>query len=131
MHNVITVRMDDMLSEKVRAIADDEGRPISNLIRKVIQDRGDAKVGDVTVSQLYGGMRGIKGLTCETSAVSADKGLIIRGNPLLDITHISPEEVFYLLLTGDLPDDGQLSNLQDQLKTHQNVPDGKHLSGIK
>jgi citrate synthase len=41
----------------------------------------------------------------------------------LDITHISPEEVFYLLLTGDLPDHGQLSDLQDQLKTHQNVPD--------
>jgi len=104
-----------VLSEKIPQWQDE--------IRKVIQDRGDAKVGDVTVSQLYGGMRGIKGLTCETSAVSADKGLIIRGNPLLDITHISPEEVFYLLLTGDLPDDGQLSNLQDQLKTHQNVPD--------
>ena len=42
---------------------------------------------------------------------------------MLDITHISPEEVFFLLLTGDLPDDGQLSDLQDQLKTHQNVPD--------
>jgi citrate synthase len=104
-----------VLSEKIPQWQDE--------IRKVIQDRGDAKVGDVTVSQLYGGMRGIKGLTCETSTVSADKGLIIRGNPLLDITHISPEEVFYLLLTGDLPDDGQLSNLQDQLKTHQNVPD--------
>jgi len=104
-----------VLSEKIPQWQDE--------IRKVIQDRGDAKVGDVTVSQLYGGMRGIKGLTCETSAVSADKGLIIRGNSLLDITHISPEEVFYLLLTGDLPDDGQLSNLQDQLKTHQNVPD--------
>jgi len=104
-----------VLSEKIPQWQDE--------IRKVIQDRGDEKVGDVTVSQLYGGMRGIKGLTCETSAVSADKGLIIRGNPLLDITHISPEEVFYLLLTGDLPDDGQLSELQDQLKTHQNVPD--------
>lgn len=104
-----------VLSEKIPQWQDE--------IRKVIQDRGDAKVGDVTVSQLYGGMRGIKGLTCETSAVSADKGLIIRGYSLLDITHISPEEVFYLLLTGDLPDDGQLSDLQDQLKTHQNVPD--------
>ena len=104
-----------VLSEKIPQWQDE--------IRKVIQDKGDTKVGDVTVSQLYGGMRGIKGLTCETSAVSADKGLIIRGNSLLDITHISPEEVFYLLLTGDLPDDGQLSDLQDQLKTHQNVPD--------
>lgn len=104
-----------VLSEKIPQWQDE--------IRKVIQDRGDAKVGDVTVSQLYGGMRGVKGLTCDTSAVSADKGLIIRGYPLLDITHISPEEVFYLLLTGDLPDDGQLSDLQDQLKTHQNIPD--------
>ena len=104
-----------VLSEKIPQWQDE--------IRKVIQDKGDTKVGDVTVSQLYGGMRGIKGLTCETSAVSADKGLIIRGNSLLDITHISPEEVFYLLLTGDLPDDGQLSDLQDQLKTHQSVPD--------
>ncbi|HCI16721.1 MAG TPA: citrate (Si)-synthase, partial [Candidatus Marinimicrobia bacterium] len=68
-------------------------------------------------------MRGIKGLTCETSAVSADKGLIIRGYPLLDITHISPEEVFYLLLTGDLPNDDQLSDLQAQLRSHQNIPD--------
>jgi len=103
-----------VLSEKIPEWQDE--------IRKVIQDKGDTKVGDVTVSQLYGGMRGIKGLTCETSAVSADKGLIIRGNPLLDITHILPEEVFYLLLTDELPDDGQLSDLQDQLKRHQNVP---------
>ena len=45
-----------VLSEKIPQWQDE--------IRKVIQDRGDAKVGDVTVSQLYGGMRGIKGLTC-------------------------------------------------------------------
>jgi citrate synthase len=104
-----------VLSEKIPIWQDE--------IRSVIQKKGNQKVGDVTVSQLYGGMRGIKGLTCETSAVSADKGLIIRGYPLLDITHISPEEVFYLLLTGDLPNDDQLSDLQAQLRSHQNIPD--------
>ena len=104
-----------ILSEKIPIWQDE--------IRSVIQEKGNQKVGDVIVSQLYGGMRGIKGLTCETSAVSADKGLIIRGYPLLDITHISPEEVFYLLLTGDLPNDDQLSDLQAQLRSHQNIPD--------
>jgi len=104
-----------VLSEKIPIWQDE--------IRSVIQEKGNQKVGDVIVSQLYGGMRGIKGLTCETSAVSADKGLIIRGYPLLDITHISPEEVFYLLLTGDLPNDDQLSDLQAQLRSHQNIPD--------
>jgi len=92
-------------------------------IRSIIKEKGDVKISDVTVSQAYGGMRGIKGLTCETSAVSADKGLIIRGYPLLDITHISPEEVFYLLLTGDLPDANALSDIQNQLREHQEVPD--------
>ncbi len=104
-----------ILSEKIPIWQDE--------IRSVIQEKGNQKVGDVIASQLYGGMRGIKGLTCETSAVSADKGLIIRGYPLLDITHISPEEVFYLLLTGDLPNDDQLSDLQAQLRSHQNIPD--------
>ena len=92
-------------------------------VRSVVKEKGDVKISDVTVSQAYGGMRGIKGLNCETSAVSADKGLIIRGYPLLEITHISPEEVFYLLLTGDLPDADGLLDIQTQLREHQEVPD--------
>ena len=62
-------------------------------------------------------------MICDTSAVSADEGLIIRGYPILQIIDKLPEEVFYLLLTGDLPDQLQLSDLQDQLRAHQNVPD--------
>ena len=68
-------------------------------------------------------MRGVKGLICETSAVSADKGLIIRGYPLLDITHILPEEAFYLLLTGDLPNQAAKEDIQQQFRAHQDVPE--------
>ena len=68
-------------------------------------------------------MRGVNSMICDTSAVSADEGLIIRGHPILQIIDKLPEEVFYLLLTGDLPDQLQLSDLQDQLRAHQNVPD--------
>ncbi len=91
-------------------------------IKSVLTDKGDSVISEVTVAQAYGGMRGIKGLTCETSAVSADDGLIIRGYPLLDITHISPEEVFYLLLTGDLPNEAAVNDIQDQFRAHQDVP---------
>ncbi len=89
----------------------------------VVAKYGRREISKVTVVQAYGGMRGVKGLTCETSAVSADKGLIIRGRPLLDITHILPEEVFYLLLTGDLPDEAALKDLQAQYVPHLEVPD--------
>ncbi len=90
--------------------------------KQLLEEKGDKVVSNVTVAQAYGGMRGVKGLVCDTSAVSADSGLIIRGRPLLDITDILPEEVFYLLLTGDLPDKAALKDLQSQLSKHAEVP---------
>ena len=92
-------------------------------IATLLKENGESKISDVSINQAYGGMRGVKGLICETSAVSADKGLIIRGHPLLDITHILPEEVFYLLLTGDLPNQTAKEDIQNQLRAHQNVPE--------
>ena len=64
------------------------------------------------MAQAYSGLRGIKAFVCDTSSVSAEKGLIIRGIPLLEITHILPEEVFYLLLCGKLPNKLELEDLQ-------------------
>lgn len=90
--------------------------------KQIIDEKGDSIINNVTVQQVYGGMRGIKGLVCDTSAVSADKGLIIRGIPLLEITHILPEEVFLLLLTGELPDEEALKDFQSQLTEHADVP---------
>jgi citrate synthase len=93
-----------------------------NEAQQLLKEKGDKVVSNVTVAQAYGGMRGVKGLVCDTSAVSPDSGLIIRGRPLLEITDILPEEVFYLLLTGDIPDEGALKDLQTQLSTHAEVP---------
>ncbi len=92
-------------------------------VRSLNKEKGQVPIGEVTVGQVIGGMRGIKGLICDTSSVSAEKGLVIRGYPLLEITHLLPEEVFYLLLTGEMPDKQALSDLQSQLKAHQTVPD--------
>lgn len=104
-----------VLSEKISNWQDE--------IHTVLEQAGEKKISDVSVNQAYGGMRGIKGLICETSAVSADKGLIIRGYPLLEITHLLPEEAFYLLLTGDLPDQAAKDDIQNQLNVHKNVPE--------
>jgi citrate synthase len=92
-------------------------------IKNLLHEKGDKKIGEVTVSQAYSGMRGIKAFVCDTSSVSADKGLIIRGKPLLDITDITPEEVFFLLLTGDLPTVDQMDSLKKEFSSHLNVPD--------
>ena len=92
-------------------------------LKKLLEENGAKVISEVTVAQAAKGMRGVKSMICDTSAVSADEGLIIRGHPILQIIDKLPEEVFYLLLTGDLPDQLQLSDLQNQLRAHQNVPD--------
>ena len=91
-------------------------------IKSNLKDKGDKIVGEVTVAQTYGGMRGIIGLTCETSSVSPDKGLMIRERPISEISHLLPEEVFYLLLTGEIPNSEELSSLQGELKNRRKVP---------
>ena len=92
-------------------------------VKNLISDSGSSVISEVSLKQAYGGMRGVKGLVCDTSSVSEDTGLIIRGIPLLDIIEILPEEVLYLLLTGDLPDKDALSELQSNLQEHAVVPD--------
>ena len=90
---------------------------------ELIKSSGDTKISDVTLSQAYGGMRGVRAFVCDTSSVSADTGLIIRNHPLLEITHLLPEEVFILLLTGDLPTETEVADLQEQYKEHAHIPE--------
>ncbi len=96
---------------------------LQNDIKKLISDKGDQKISEVTVAQAYSGLRGIKAFVCDTSSVSAEKGLIIRGIPLLEMTDVLPEEVFYLLLTGDLPNESELKELQEEFSEHLSVPE--------
>ncbi len=45
----------------------------------VLKGLGEQKISEVTVAQAFGGMRGVKGMICDTSLVEPDSGLIIRG----------------------------------------------------
>ncbi len=91
--------------------------------RDLIREHGDKVISQVTVKQAFGGMRGVKGMICDTSVVEADKGLIIRGRPLLDIKDLWPCEMFYLLLTGETPNQEAKSALQQEFDRRSQVPD--------
>jgi len=92
-------------------------------ISAIQKEFGDKKISDVTIKQAYGGMRGVKGMICDTSVVEPDKGLIIRGHPLLEIQHLWPEEIFYLLLTGEIPSKEAVAALQLDLASRAYVPE--------
>ncbi len=90
---------------------------------EMLKNHGSTKLSDCTIAQAYGGMRGVKGMICDTSLVEPDKGLIIRGYPLLDIKHLWPEETFYLLLTGEMPDEEAKRDLMGEYDKRANVPE--------
>lgn len=91
-------------------------------VKNLVKNHGDKVVSEVTVTQLYGGMRGVKGLICDTSLVEPDKGLIIRGSMLKDLTDKTPEEIFWLLLTGDSPSGKEIDDIKSEFNKRAKVP---------
>lgn len=105
----------EKLAEQIPAIREE--------IKALIKEHGNKSISDVTIAQAYGGMRGVKALVCDTSAVPPETGLLIRGIPVGKLADRLPEEVLYLLLTGELPDEESLKQLQADLKKRRKVPD--------
>jgi citrate synthase len=90
--------------------------------KKINETGGDKKLSEVTISQAYGGMRGVRALICDTSRVPQDEGLIIRGIHLKKLFNKTPEEIFFLLLSGELPSKSELENFKNEIKKRKNVP---------
>jgi hypothetical protein len=51
----------------------------SSEIKEILKEHGNKKVGEVVLSQIYQGMRGITGLVTETSLLDAQEGIRFRG----------------------------------------------------
>jgi citrate synthase len=106
--------LEDILAAALPALRQDRSQ--------LLQEFGDRKVSEVTVRQVLGGMRGVNALVCDTSVVDPDKGLIIRGTPVAQLAGRLPEEVFFLLLTGRLPDDRELADVRREFDERAVVP---------
>jgi len=107
-----------LLKEKLSKIIPKKRDEIKNLVKT----HGDKVISEVTVTQAFGGMRGVKGLICDTSLVEPDKGLIIRGTMLKDLTEKTPEEIFWLLLTGESPSGDEIKSIKDEFSKRAKVP---------
>jgi citrate synthase len=107
-----------LLKEKLASQIPHQRERIQNLLKNY----GKEIISDISVEQMLGGLRGVKSLLCDTSEVVMDQGLIIRGYPIRDLANRFPEEVFWLLLTGELPSSQELEDLQSELRKRSKVP---------
>ena len=91
-------------------------------VKKLLAASGEKVVSSVTIDQVYGGLRGVTSLICDTSYVNPECGLLIRETPVMQLKDRLPEELFFLLCTGELPNAEALADLQEELKARSEVP---------
>lgn len=81
------------------------------------------ELGRLTVAQLLSGARGLPVVLCDTSEVRPDTGPSFRGRSIHELSGRHPEEVFWLLLTGDWPNDQEKTEIVSLFTGHCRLPD--------
>ncbi len=101
-------------------------------IKELLKEHGNKKIGEVTLSQAYQGMRGITGLVSETSLLDAQEGIRFRGYTIPELreklpkftggSEPMPEGLFYLMLIGELPTDEDVNHITNVWQRKSHVP---------
>ena len=101
-------------------------------IKDLLKEHGNKVIGEVTLSQIYQGMRGMTGLVSETSLLDAQDGIRFRGYSIPELreklpkapggTEPLPEGLFYLMLVGSLPTEEEANHLSSTWQRRSHVP---------
>ena len=117
-----------ILKDRFKAKADASAAEI----KEILKTHGNKKIGEVTLSQVYQGMRGITGLVTETSLLDAQEGIRFRGYSIPELrdklpkslngSEPLPEGLFYLMLIGELPTAEEVDHVTAVLQRRSHVP---------
>ncbi|OJY91835.1 MAG: citrate (Si)-synthase, eukaryotic [Sphingobacteriales bacterium 44-15] len=116
------------IKERFKSKADEQSAEIRDILKK----HGNKKIGEVVLSQIYQGMRGITGLVSETSLLDAKEGIRFRGYSIPELqkklpkagkgAQPLPEGLFYLMLMGELPTESDVNDITNAWQRRSHVP---------
>jgi len=99
---------------------------------------GDKVLGNVTVEQVFGGMRGVKAMLWEPSVLDSEEGIRFWGRTIPECQEVLPtapggkemlpEAMFWYLLTGKVPSEAESKQFQEQLVARSDLP--KHVETV-
>ncbi|MCX6315056.1 MAG: citrate (Si)-synthase, eukaryotic [Sphingobacteriales bacterium] len=117
-----------IVKDRFKIKADSVAAEIKNLLK----EHGEKKIGEVTLSQVYQGMRGMTGLVTETSLLDAQDGIRFRGYSIPELreklpkapggSEPLPEGLFYLMLVGELPSEDDVHHISSVWQRRSHVP---------
>src|SRR5258705_3048097 len=101
-------------------------------IKDLLKEHGNKVIGEVQLSQVYQGMRGMTGLVTETSLLDAQEGIRFRGYSIPELreklpkapggSEPLPEGLFYLMLIGELPTEEDVHHITSVMQRRSHVP---------
>jgi citrate synthase len=101
-------------------------------IANLIEGSANVKVDEVTIGQVYGGMRNIKSLVTDISYVDPGEGIRFRGYTIPEVLEILPKPagnlmpyvggLYYLFLIGKVPNENQAIEIENEWKSRAEIP---------
>src|SRR5689334_8938905 len=117
-----------IIKDRFKAKADTVAAEIKDLLK----EHGNKVIGEVQLSQIYQGMRGMTGLVTETSLLDAQEGIRFRGYSIPEIqkqlpkapggNEPLPEGLFFLMLLAELPAEKDVQDLTANWQRRSHVP---------
>jgi citrate synthase len=101
-------------------------------VKTLLKESGNVKVDEITISQVYGGMRNVKSLVTDISYVDPVEGIRLRGYTIPELLSALPKlpgaemplvgGLYYLLLIGELPTIELAMEVEEEWKRRSQVP---------
>lgn len=102
-------------------------------LKSFIKENADAQIDTVKLSQVTGGMRGIKSMLWETSALDPQEGIRFRGYSIPQLREKLPkieggkeplpEGLFWLMLVNEIPSHEEVSWLSKEWANRAELPE--------
>ena len=111
----------------------EKSQALGKEVKELLNEHGKKKVDDVTLDQVYGGMRDITCMLWEPSLLDAEEGIRFRGYSIPELREKLPrssngkeplpEGLFWLMLVGEIPTQKQVKWLTENWVRRANVPE--------
>jgi citrate synthase len=102
-------------------------------VKTLVKEHGETVVDQVTIGQVYGGMRDIKSMVTDVSFVDPATGIKFRGMAIPEVLAKLPKPrgakvpyvggLYYLLITGEIPNRAQAEQVEKEWAARSVVPD--------
>ena len=101
-------------------------------IRRISDEHGDQKVGEVKVSHLFNGLRELDLLVSDVSYVDSEEGVHFRGFTVKEVLAQLPKApgsefpllggMYYLLLVGEMPTQQDALAMEEEFRHRSDLP---------